>query len=185
MRASAQRLTPVVSPACTRKQPRDRSSLMNVGKRVDYALRALCYLAAQPAGHIVPRGDIQAHQAVPPHFLSKILRGLVEGGFLDSVPGSRGGFRLSRPPAEITIRAVYECVEGHLSLIACVQHHDCVHDHDDFCCFSPVCTQRAVWAGAQQVLLDYLDGITIGRIVDQHGLVQRLQRARRNPAARS
>ena len=28
--------------------PQQRSSIMNIGRRVDYAVRALCYLAAQP-----------------------------------------------------------------------------------------------------------------------------------------
>ena len=42
-----------------------RSSLMNVGRRVDYALRALSYLAAQPADRVVTRTEIQEQQAVP------------------------------------------------------------------------------------------------------------------------
>ena len=36
-----------------------RSSIMNVGKRVDYAIRALCYLAAQPPERIVRGAEIQ------------------------------------------------------------------------------------------------------------------------------
>jgi Rrf2 family protein len=152
---------------------------MNVGRRVDYALRALCYLAAQPPERVVTRGEIQAHQAVPPHFLSKILRSLVAAGFLESVPGARGGFRLGRPGSAISVRDVYACVEGELSLI------DCVEQGDAFCCFAPVCSQRSVWQGAQQLLLDYLDQITISQLADRHGLVPRLERARNGAGVRS
>jgi Rrf2 family protein len=146
-----------------------RSSIMNVGRRVDYAIRALCYLAAQPANRVVPRAEIQERQSIPPHFLSKILRTLVGAGFLASVPGARGGFRLGRPAHDISVRAVYESVEGQLSLI------ECVDQREGFCCFAPVCTQIEIWRGAQQLLNDYLEHISIGDIADHKGLVPRLR----------
>jgi len=156
-----------------------RSSLMNVGRRVDYALRALCYLAAQDGDRVVTCTEIQSRQAVPPHFLSKILRRLVAAGVLESVPGARGGFRLGRPAERISVREVYECIEGQLSLI------DCVDRRDEFCCFASVCAQRDVWRGAQQVLLDYLDGISVRQIADRTGLVARLASGSDGSVARS
>lgn len=151
-----------------------RSSIMNVGRRVDYAIRALCYLAAQPGGRITPRSEIQERQNIPPHFLSKILRGLVSAGLLESVSGARGGFRLGRSAHDISVRAVYESIEGQLSLI------DCVDQREGFCCFAGVCTQIEVWSGAQQMLGAYLDNISIGDIADRNGLVPRLRE--RSPA---
>jgi hypothetical protein len=47
----------------------ERSSLMNIGKRVDYAIRALSYLAARPDNHAVSRREIQEKQDIPAHFL--------------------------------------------------------------------------------------------------------------------
>jgi Rrf2 family iron-sulfur cluster assembly transcriptional regulator len=154
--------------ALKRIRPTDRSSLMNVGRRVDYALRALVYLAAQDSLRVVACGEIESRQAVPAHFLSKILRKLVAAGLLESVPGARGGFRLGRPAATITIRDVYEAIEGPLCLI------ECVAQGDEFCCFSGVCTQISVWRGAQQVLMDYLASISLEKIADPHGLTARL-----------
>lgn len=146
---------------------------------MDYALRALCYLAAQPPERVVSRNEIQSHQAVPQHFLSKILRSLVAAGLLQSVPGAHGGFRLGRPAYDISIREVYECVEGHLALVRCV-------DGDAASCnFATVCTQRGIWVGAQQLLIDYLSNITIGRIVDEQGLMPRLEQKRSAEAAQS
>jgi len=153
------------------RQSVQRSSIMNVGRRVDYAIRALCYLAAQPPDRIVPRAEIQERQNIPPHFLSKILRSLVGAGFLSSVPGARGGFRLGRQAQQITVRAVYESIEGQLSLV------DCVDSREAFCCFASVCTQITIWSGAQQVLADYLERISIRDIADRHGMVLRLREA--------
>ena len=146
-----------------------RSSIMNIGRRVDYAVRALCYMAAQPEGRISPRAEIQERQSIPPHFLSKILRSMVSAGILLSVPGARGGFRLGVDPADISVRAVYESVEGPLALI------ECVEGEDRACCFAPVCTQIDIWRGAQQLLSQYLEQITIRDVADRHGLVPRLR----------
>ncbi|MGD0949622.1 MAG: Rrf2 family transcriptional regulator [Candidatus Binatia bacterium] len=148
-----------------------RSSIMNVGKRVDYAIRALCYLAAQPPERIVRGAEIQERQNIPPHFLSKILRSLVGAELLASVPGPHGGFRLGRPARDISVRAVYESIQGQLSLI------DCVDQREAFCSFAPVCTQLQIWSGAQQVLTQYLERISIGDIADGNGLVRRLREA--------
>lgn len=147
-----------------------RSSLMHVGRRVDYAIRALAYLAAQPESRVVGRAEIEARQHIPRSFLAKILRRLVAAGLLESVSGVHGGFRLSRPPAAVSIRQVYEAVEGPLALIDCLR--------GDSCCFDPVCSQIDVWRGAQRRLVAYLDGVSIADLADAQGLNARLAAAR-------
>ena len=67
-------MSKTASPKSTQSKPTERSSLMNIGKRVDYAVRALSYLAAQPEGKIVSRHEIQTKQDIPSHFLSKIMK---------------------------------------------------------------------------------------------------------------
>jgi Rrf2 family protein len=147
-----------------------RSSLMHVGRRVDYAVRALAYLAAQPDSRVVGRAEIESRQHIPRSFLAKILRRLVAAGLLESVSGVHGGFRLSRPPSAVTIRQVYEAVEGELALIDCLR--------GDVCSFDPVCSQIDIWRGAQRRLAAYLDGISIADIADPQGLSARLAASR-------
>jgi Rrf2 family protein len=147
-----------------------RASLMHVGRRVDYAVRALAYLAAQPEGRVVCRSEIEERQHIPRSFLAKILRRLVAAGMLDSVSGVHGGFRLSRPPATVTIRQIYEAVEGDLAIIDCLR--------GDVCSFDPVCSQVDVWRGAQRRLAAYLDSVSIADVADGQGLAARLAAAR-------
>lgn len=177
----ARSMKPRVERHAFRPSPRrrraSRSSLMTVGRRVDYAIRAVSYLAAQPPERVVTRREIQASQGVALAFLSKILRSLVSAGLLESVAGAHGGFRLGRAPRDISIRNVYEAVEGPLALSGCVEKGT------HFCCFAGVCKQIDVWRGAQQVLMDYLDGISIGQIADRQGMIPRLES--RAPASRS
>jgi Rrf2 family protein len=153
----------VVSTPCS-----ERSSLMNVGRRVDYAIRALAYLAGQDRKRLVRRSEIEANQAIPRHFLSKILRALVGAGFLDSVAGARGGFRLRKPAEEITFLEVYECFEGELCLI------ECLRDDGAACDFVPVCTQIDVWRTARRKLFEYLGSVSIADVADGQGLGSRL-----------
>ncbi len=145
----------------------ERSSLMNVGRRVDYAIRALAYMAGQEQHRLIRRSEIEACQGIPRHFLSKILRSLVAAGFLESVAGARGGFRLHKPASEISFLQVYECFEGELCLI------ECLRDTGSSCSFTDGCTQIDVWKVARQKLFDYLDSVSIADVADSVGLQRR------------
>ena len=94
---------------------------MNVGRRVDYAVRALSFLAGQPAGKIVSRADIEKSQDIPSFYLSKIMKDLVAGGLVQSHIGSKGGFSLAKLATSISIKDVYETVERPLVLMDCLQ----------------------------------------------------------------
>ncbi len=146
----------------------ERSSLMHVGRRVDYAVRALSYLAAHPVGKIVSRAEIEKKQAIPPHYLSKIMKDLVTGGFVDSYTGSKGGFSLAKSAKEISIKEVYESVEGPLVLMQCLERGE------EYCPYCSACTQISIWERAQSLLANYLASVSIGEIADREGLRERL-----------
>ena len=145
-------------------RPGERSSLMNIGRRVDYAIRALSYLAAQPQDHIVSRREIQMKQDIPAHFLSKIMKRLASGGFVQSYMGTRGGFTLKKAPAEISLKEVYECLEGPLLLM------ECLEERERACRYCAVCNQISIWHEAQQLLANYLSRVSLQQIADKTGL---------------
>jgi Rrf2 family protein len=151
-------------------QPRssERSSLMNIGRRVDYAIRALSYLAAQPHQQVVSRREIQAKQDIPAHFLSKIMKRLASGGFVQSYMGTRGGFTLKKSPTEISLKEVYECLEGPLLLM------ECLEERERACRYCSVCNQISVWHEAQRLLANYLSAVSLQQIADKAGLREEL-----------
>ena len=151
-----------------RRERSERSSLMNVGRRVDYAVRALSYLAGQPEGKIVSRADIEKSQDIPSFYLSKIMKDLVAGGLVQSHIGSKGGFTLAKGASAISIKDVYETVERPLVLM------ECLEKGVSYCSFCAVCLQKTVWEKAQEVLTQFLAGVTIAEIADQYGLKERL-----------
>lgn len=143
---------------------------MNVGRRVDYAVRALSYLAGQSPGTIVSRADIEKSQDVPSFYLSKIMKDLVTGGLVQSHIGSKGGFTLAKGADAITLKEVYETVERPLVLMECLDRGV------DYCSYCTVCSQRSVWDKAQEVLGNYLASVTIADVADGQGLKRRLNR---------
>lgn len=146
----------------------DRSSLMNIGRRVDYAVRALSYMAAQPQALIVGSKEISKRQDIPSHFMSKIMKDLVAAGLVRSHVGCKGGFSLAKLPQAINLKDVYEAVEKPLTLMECLEKdHQC-------CPYDSVCTQISVWERAQGLLANYLAGISIDSLADQRGLKDRL-----------
>ena len=146
----------------------DRSSLMNIGRRVDYAVRALSYMAAKPCDLIIGSKEIARHQDIPSHFMSKIMKDLVAAGLVRSHVGCKGGFSLARLPQSINLKEVYEAVEKPLALMECLEK-------DHACCpYDSVCTQISVWERAQGLLAEFLAGISIDSLADQHGLKGRL-----------
>ena len=149
----------------------ERSSLMNVGRRVDYAVRALSYLAGQPEGKIISRADIERNQGIPSFYLSKIMKDLVSGGLVQSHIGSKGGFTLARDAGSISIKDVYESVERPLVLM------DCLEKGASYCSFCSVCLQKTVWEKAQELLAEFLGGVSIAQIADGQGLKGRLGKA--------
>lgn len=148
----------------------ERSSLMNVGRRVDYAVRALSFLAGQSHGRIVSRASIEQSQDIPTFYLSKIMKDLVAGGLVRSHMGSKGGFTLAQPPESITVKDVYEVVERPLVLM------ECLEAGANYCSFCAVCSQKTVWEEAQTLLANFLAGVTIANIADRQGLRGRLSK---------
>jgi Rrf2 family protein len=144
---------------------------MNVGRRVDYAVRALSFLAGQPGGAIVSRADIEKSQDIPSFYLSKIMKDLVAGGLVQSHIGSKGGFTLAKMAGSITIKDIYETVERPLVLM------ECLEQGASYCSFCAVCTQKSIWEEAQSVLANFLAGVSIADIADRQGMKGRMIKA--------
>ena len=144
---------------------------MHVGRRVDYAVRALSYLAGQTAGRVISRVDIERSQDIPSFYLSKIMKDLVAGGLVQSHIGSKGGFTLAMTASAITIKDVYETVERPLVLM------ECLEEGANYCSYCSVCSQKSIWDDARVVLANFLSGVSIADIADRQGLKERLVKA--------
>ena len=89
---------------------------MRVSAKVDYALRAMTELAvASPS--LMTGEQLATAQKIPPKFLESILAQLRNGGLVASQRGAVGGYRLAKPPEEISIADVIRELEGPIATV--------------------------------------------------------------------
>lgn len=97
---------------------------LRLSKRTEYGVRAVVQLARLwPQGFIQAK-DLAREEHLPNKFLEAILLALRRGGFLESKIGREGGYRLSRPPADIRVGDVIRRLEGRLSVKETAQPTD-------------------------------------------------------------
>ena len=89
-----------------------------ISQTLEYALRAALHLAEHER---VPQTTQQIARAtqVPAAFLSKVLQSLGRAGLVQSQRGLRGGYVLSRSPAELTILEIAQVVDPLKRIHAC------------------------------------------------------------------
>ncbi len=67
--------------------------------------------ALHSAGGFAQSRDLADGEKMPTKFLEQVLLVLRRAGLLESKVGSGGGYRLRRPPTQITVRQVLEALE--------------------------------------------------------------------------
>lgn len=122
-----------------------------------YALKALDYLAAHGGGEYVLVKDISGSLDIPQQYLSKILHSLTREGLLKSQRGRTGGFKLSRPPGEITLYEVIDPLD-HLSRLGA-----CIMD-DVPCSMQGSCALHDMWGEVRGKYLDFLKTTTLDKL---------------------
>lgn len=91
---------------------------MAFSAKTEYGLVSLVELASvYDQGGVLQVAEIAHRQGIPDRYLEQMLTSLRRGRILRSIRGPRGGYQLSRPPAEILVSEVVACLEGAASAI--------------------------------------------------------------------
>ena len=99
--------------------------MLRISKMTDYATVLLARLAAAPDRQLTAT-QLAAQSHLAATTVSKVLKQLHRRGLVSSTLGLRGGYRLARPPAEITAAQILDALEGPMALIECArQTHQC------------------------------------------------------------
>ena len=85
-----------------------------ITKDTDYAIRALCHMAGQPAGALTSAAELCRRFDLPRPYLRRILQTLARRGILRSSRGPAGGFALAKSPARIRVADVLTVFQGAL-----------------------------------------------------------------------
>jgi len=101
---------------------------MRLSAQADYAVVMLSAAARHCGGVARLNATLLAEETgLPLPTVQKLVSRLSAAGLIESTRGTGGGFRLSRPPAAISLADIVEAIEGPIALTACVDagKHDC------------------------------------------------------------
>ncbi|GAA5436327.1 HTH-type transcriptional regulator CymR [Deinococcus aquaticus] len=132
---------------------------MWVSTKAQYGLRALIEIARR-GGEAVPLKDVSERQGISQHYLEQIASNLRRAGFIKSIRGAHGGYRLARPAHEINAYDVVTAMEGSIAPVQCVE--------DDHVCNSQnVCGTQDLWYRVDSALRDVLGGTTLADLIEE------------------
>jgi Rrf2 family protein len=137
-------------------------------RNTDYALRLMISLAKHGQDGSVSTRTLAEEQDVPYQLACKLMQQLHTAKLVESVMGAKGGFRLGRKPAEISLLDVVEVVQGRLSLNRCLLNKSC-------CPRTATCPVRAKMGELQTQMDEYLGGVTLADLIRAQGDVSETQ----------
>lgn len=97
---------------------------MKYSNATNYALHTMVHIMRQSDGEPIGVQELAAMQKLSPTYLSKILTKLTKSGLIESTPGVKGGYKISRSQKEISFLDVIKAIEGDTNLFDCSIHHE-------------------------------------------------------------
>ena len=134
---------------------------MRISTKGRYALRLMLDLAVNGEGKNLPLKTIAARQEISDKYMEQLINSLVKAGYVQSVRGAQGGYRLKGEPKDYTVGMILRLMEGSLSPVPCID------GEENSCPRAESCVTVEVW----QTLKDAIDGVVDS--VTLEDLVQR------------
>jgi len=104
---------------------------------------------------------IAERQGISNKYLEQIITVLSRAGFVKSVRGSQGGYKLTRPAGEYTVGMILRQIEGNLVPVACME------DEPNQCPRAEICATLDVWKQIDEAVNKVVDNITLEDLVNR------------------
>lgn len=131
---------------------------MQLTRFTDFSLRVLIYLGGHPDA-LVTVAAIASEYGISRHHLTRVVHQLGIKGYIETVRGKGGGFRLARRPDQIRIGDVVRDMESGFDLA------ECFRPGDNTCRLLPGCALKPVLLDAGRAFLASLDGHTLADLL--------------------
>ena len=134
--------------------------------KAEYGVRLLIQLGRQEPGHPMSLKAVAEAESLPLAYLERIAALLKKAGFIEATRGAHGGYRLARPPEEITMDAVVLALEGAIAPMDCfVDDREgrvlCSHHAD-----GEACSTKLLWTRVQVGVIRSLQRTTLAELVE-------------------
>jgi Rrf2 family transcriptional regulator, nitric oxide-sensitive transcriptional repressor len=137
---------------------------MRLTVQSDYSLRVLIFVASkQRELSTIP--EIASAYGISRAHLMKVVHQLGKLGYLETVRGRGGGFRLAKAASDICIGAVVKATEETLALVPCLAQATA----DGGCRIDGACRLKGMLSEALNAFFAVLDRYTLADIVGGRG----------------
>jgi Rrf2 family protein len=134
---------------------------MKFSTKSQYGLRAVLNLAEHTNQEPKPLSQISDEEEIPYAYLEQIFSLLKKNKIVKGVRGAAGGYRLGSKPNKITIKKLFNTLEGPLVSLSCVQGNKPCRKEQD-------CKAKRVWKQIDNSLNQALSNLTLADLINNH-----------------
>jgi Rrf2 family protein len=132
---------------------------MKLSTKGRYGVRLMLDLALHYGEGPILLKDIAERQEISEKYLWQLIPPLKQAGLILSTRGAHGGYTLTKPPVQITLKEIVITVEGPMCLVECV-------DNSSSCPRADTCVARDVWGEISAKILQSLESVTLESMVE-------------------
>ena len=134
---------------------------MKISTKGRYAVRVMLDLAMNNTGECIKVKQIAKRQGISEKYLEQIIAILNKAGYVKSVRGAQGGYRIAKDPEWYTVGMILRLTEGSLCPVACLE------DEVNECERCDTCETLEVWKDLQEAINGVVDHVTIADLVER------------------
>ena len=141
-----------------------------------YAVTAMLDLAINADKGPVSLADISERQGISISYLEQLFAKLRKSELVTSVRGPGGGYRLSRPSADLFVASIIDAVDEQVDATRCAGEGTCQD--------GGMCLTHYLWQDLSGQIHAFLSGISLGDLVARQEIraISDRQRERQRPA---
>jgi Rrf2 family cysteine metabolism transcriptional repressor len=136
---------------------------MRISSRAHYGLRMMTELAKAHGGPPLSLAEIARREHLPLAYLEQLISPLRKAQLVEGTRGLHGGYRLQRPPEQVTVLEIVELMEGPVAPVECL-----AEDYTKGGCIRETeCLSRPLWGRLQQAVKQVLGGTTLRDLLSE------------------
>ena len=131
---------------------------MQLTSTTDYAIRIVCYLAAQ--SQMISTSELSQKLSVPYSYIPKITKKLKQAGIIKACEGIKGGYQIAKQPENISLRDVISCTESTMAISRCLEKEGGCSKNYIACC-----KVHQILLDLQNIYNNHLESVKISDII--------------------
>ncbi|MCI9430676.1 MAG: Rrf2 family transcriptional regulator [Lachnospiraceae bacterium] len=134
---------------------------MKISTKGRYAVRVMLDLATNNTGEYIKVKEIASRQEISEKYLEQIISVLNKAGYVKSIRGAQGGYKIARDPSNYTVGMILRLTEGSLNPVACLD------DEINECERCDTCETLEVWKDLAKAINSVVDHVTVADLVER------------------